>query len=78
MHWRLAGAVALGPLPRLAVAAVSRLSHPHQLQAIGRICDISQDLLGATVLAWGEAVPELAATLSLARQGQGGQLTQPV
>ncbi|KAI7842959.1 hypothetical protein COHA_003464 [Chlorella ohadii] len=40
-------------------------------QAIGRICDISQDLLGATVLAWGEAVPELAATLSLARQGQG-------
>ena len=41
------------------------------LQAIGRICDISQDLLGATVLAWGEAVPELAATLTLARQGQG-------
>lgn len=39
-------------------------------QAIGRICDISQDLLGATVLAWGEAVPELVATLSLARQGQ--------
>ncbi|PSC70828.1 coiled-coil domain-containing 94-like protein isoform A [Micractinium conductrix] len=39
-------------------------------QAIGRIVDVSQDLLGATVLAWGEAVPELVATLSLARSGQ--------
>jgi Ca2+/H+ antiporter len=38
-------------------------------QSIGRICDFSQDLLGATVLAWGEAVPELVATMTLARQG---------
>lgn len=49
--------------------------HLHRnLQAIGRIVDVSQDMLGATVLAWGEAVPELVATLSLARSGQVGRL----
>ena len=49
---------------------VPRCPHPSPLQAIGRICDISQDLLGATVLAWGEAVPELVATITLAKCGQ--------
>jgi Ca2+/Na+ antiporter len=44
-------------------------SPPCSPQSIGRICDFSQDLLGATVLAWGEAVPELVATMTLARQG---------
>lgn len=54
------------PLP----SPTMRPHPPAHLQSIGRICDISQDLLGATVLAWGEAVPELVATMSLARQGQ--------
>lgn len=30
-----------------------------------------QDIIGGTVLSWGENVPEVVATLTLARAGQG-------
>ena len=31
----------------------------------------AQDIIGGTVLSWGENVPEVVATLTLARAGQG-------
>ena len=40
-------------------------------EAIGRIWNVRRDTLGATVLAWGETVPDLVAVLSLSRAGQG-------
>lgn len=40
-------------------------------QAIGRIWDIGQGLLGATALSWGQTVPDLVAVISLAKAGQG-------
>ena len=65
-------ALLLPPSHRAAIHSLLLLPPPPPLplQAIGRICDISQDLLGATVLAWGEAVPELVATITLAKCGQ--------
>jgi Ca2+/Na+ antiporter len=38
--------------------------------AVGDVYNVRQDLLGATVLAWGETVPELVALSSLARNGE--------
>jgi sodium/potassium/calcium exchanger 6 len=40
-------------------------------EAIGRIWNVRRDTLGATVLAWGETVPDLVAVVSLAKAGQG-------
>lgn len=40
-------------------------------QTLGRIFSVPQDLLGATILAWGETLPDLIATLAVARAGQG-------
>lgn len=40
-------------------------------EAVGRIWNIRRDVLGATVLAWGETVPDLVAVVSLAKAGQG-------
>lgn len=40
-------------------------------EAVGGIWNVRRDILGATVLAWGETVPDLVAVLSLARSGQG-------
>ena len=38
-------------------------------QAIGNIFSVADDLLGATVLAWGETVPDLMAMIAVARAG---------
>ena len=38
-------------------------------QAIGNIFSVADDLLGATVLAWGETVPDLMAMVAVARAG---------
>ena len=38
-------------------------------QAIGTIFSVADDLLGATVLAWGETVPDLMAMIAVARVG---------
>lgn len=40
-------------------------------EAIGRIWNVRRDTLGATVLAWGETVPDLVAVVSLSKAGQG-------
>ncbi len=43
---------------------------PHTLQGIGNIFSIDEDLLGATVLAWGETFPDLMAMIAVARAGK--------
>jgi len=40
-------------------------------EAIGRIGNVRRDTLGATVLTWGETIPDLVAVLSLSKAGQG-------
>lgn len=40
-------------------------------ESMGRIWNIRRDILGATVLAWGETVPDLVAVVTLAKTGQG-------
>jgi sodium/potassium/calcium exchanger 6 len=40
-------------------------------EAIGRIWNVRRDTLGATVLAWGETIPDLVAVVSLSKAGQG-------
>jgi sodium/potassium/calcium exchanger 6 len=40
-------------------------------EAVGGIWSVRRDVLGATVLTWGETVPDLVAVVSLARSGQG-------
>ncbi len=42
----------------------------HQAQGIGNIFSIDEDLLGATVLAWGETFPDLMAMIAVARAGE--------
>lgn len=39
------------------------------LNGVGAILGIEEDLLGATVLAWGETLPDLVAMLAVARAG---------
>ena len=39
------------------------------LNGAGAILGIEEDLLGATVLAWGETLPDLVAMLAVARAG---------
>eukprot|EP00884_Botryococcus_braunii_P012610 jgi/Botrbrau1/2134/Bobra.0093s0041.1 len=41
------------------------------LQALGQILNFPMDMIGGTILSWGETVPELAATYTLAKAGQG-------
>ena len=43
--------------------------HSVLLQAIGNIFSVGEDLLGATVLAWGETFPDLMAMIAVARAG---------
>ena len=38
-------------------------------QGIGNIFSVDEDLLGATVLAWGETFPDLMAMIAVARAG---------
>lgn len=38
-------------------------------QAIGNIFSVADDLLGATVLAWGETVPDVMAMIAVSRAG---------
>ena len=40
-------------------------------ETIGRIWNVRRDILGATVLAWGETVPDLVAVMSLSKAGHG-------
>ena len=40
------------------------------LNGAGAILGIQEDLLGATVLAWGETLPDLVAMLAVARAGK--------
>lgn len=46
------------------------------LNGAGAILGIEEDLLGATVLAWGETLPDLVAMLAVARAGMS-QLASP-
>lgn len=39
------------------------------LQAVGRAVSLPEDLLGATVLAWGQGIPDLVAAVSVAQSG---------
>ena len=39
-------------------------------QGIGNVFSVDEDLLGATVLAWGETFPDLMAMIAVARAGQ--------
>ncbi|KAL6782432.1 CAX3 [Auxenochlorella protothecoides x Auxenochlorella symbiontica] len=41
------------------------------LQAVGRAVSLPEDLLGATVLAWGQGIPDLVAAVSVAQSGNG-------
>ena len=40
------------------------------IQGIGNIFSVDEDLLGATVLAWGETFPDLMAMIAVARAGK--------
>jgi Ca2+/Na+ antiporter len=44
------------------------------LNGAGAILGIEEDLLGATVLAWGETLPDLVAMLAVARAGTSQHL----
>jgi len=76
------GCARRAPRRSLAIAGVSLAMSAVWLQAVacevvallqagGRALGVASDVLGATVLAWGENVPKVVATLTLARAGQG-------
>ncbi len=51
---------------------MSWMLHPQVVAVLnggGAILGIDEDLLGATVLAWGETLPDLVAMLAVARAG---------